>query len=110
VHRRFLREDRVGVLLVGNAGPVERLAQRRRLCIGAVEHGEVGERSARLRARCGAAAVDREKGVAADHVLDRLHHRLGLGPLRGRDLDGDTLVHVTRDFGDRLVRSRRDDL
>ena len=100
----------MGVLLVGNAGPVERLAQRRRLRVGAVQHGEVSERSARLRAGSGAAAVDREKGVAPDHVLDRLHHQLGLGPLRGRDLDGDALVHVAHDFGDRLVRSRCNDL
>ena len=35
---------------------------------------------------------------------------LGLGAFRGRDLDGDALVHVAHDFGDRLVRSRRNDL
>src|SRR5262245_53779104 len=49
----------MGVLLIGDAGTLERLAQRRRLDFGAVEDCEVSKNALALPRGHGAAAVDR---------------------------------------------------
>src|SRR5262249_61144882 len=71
--RRLVRERAMGILLVRNAGTVESLAQRRRLSVGAVQNGEIGERAVSLWAAHGSAALDRARTVATHRCVDGLH-------------------------------------
>ena len=79
--------------------------QRRRLRVGAVEHGEIGERQvcarAPSRARC------RARRSCAPPIMRSIvvHDELGLGALGRRRMDRDALVHVAHDLGDRRARS-----
>ena len=61
----------VRALLERHAGPAQRLGQRPRLGVGAVEHGDVGERQAVLGPAVGPARVQRQERGAAQQPVDR---------------------------------------
>ena len=98
------------ILLVGNAGALEGVDQRRRLRVGAIEHGEIRKREVLFGGARRAPAVERKKAHAADHALDRLHDGGGFCALARRGLDGDALVHVAHHVGERFLLARVDHL
>ena len=90
-HSRLLGERAVRPLLERHAGAAERLDERRRLRLGAVEDGHVGKRQLGPLSGAHPAAVERERRRAAQQPFERVHDELGLRPLARRPLHHDPL-------------------
>ena len=85
------------------------LDERSGLGLGAVEHGEVGEREIVALGLGGATAVDGKEAVAAQRLLQGLHDELGLGLLARGFVEGDAVGGVVEHRDRRSRGGRRGD-